>query len=188
VRVTASPASHGAPEITFVLQGAGRTVFFGADTLRIAQLDEVRKVIGYTGQSVGVDDDLTAAENLAITGFLHGVQHDKSWRRAAELLEAFSLAEVANQRASRLSGGLRRQPDLAQALVHRPVLPFLDEPTTGLDPQSRNALWGRLRELSLQGTTLFLTTQYLEEADRACDRVAILVVIAERTTPSPRCP
>ena len=152
-------------------RGAGRVA--GFDTAREAHL--VRRVIGYAGQSVGVDDDLTASENLAVTGFIHGLRHDESWRRAAELLGDFSLAGAGNVRAGRLSGGLRRRLDLAQALVHRPEVLFLDEPTTGLDPQSRNALWHQLRGLSRDGgTTVFLTTQYLEEADRACDRVAIL--------------
>ena len=149
-------------------------------TARVAGIDtdtepgRVRPLIGYAGQFIGVDDDLTATENLAVTGFLHGIRHDAAWARAGELLEAFSLAEVAKVRASRLSGGLRRRLDLAQALVHRPPVLFLDEPTSGLDPQSRNALWARLAELSQQGTTVFLTTQHLEEADRACGRVAIL--------------
>jgi daunorubicin resistance ABC transporter ATP-binding subunit len=134
----------------------------------------VRQVIGYAGQSVGVDDDLTAVENIVLGGILHGVAHAECWRRAAELLAAFSLTDVADMRAGRLSGGMRRRLDLAQALVHRPAVLFLDEPTTGLDPQSRNALLALLRELSRQGTTVFLTTQYLEEADRSCDRVAII--------------
>jgi len=151
-------------------RGAARVA--GFDTAREAH--RVRRVIGYAGQSVGVDDDLTASENLALTGFIHGLRHDESWRRAAELLEVFSLADAGNIRAGRLSGGLRRRLDLAQALVHRPEVLFLDEPTTGLDPQSRNALWDHLRGLSRDGTTVFLTTQYLEEADRACDRVVIL--------------
>jgi daunorubicin resistance ABC transporter ATP-binding subunit len=134
----------------------------------------VRQVIGYAGQSVGVDDDLTASENLAMSGFVRGLPYNQSWRRSAELLDTFSLGEVAKVRAGRLSGGLRRRLDLAQALVSRPSVPFLDEPTIGLDPQSRNALWAQLRERSREGMTVFLTTQYLEEADRACDRVAIL--------------
>jgi ABC-type multidrug transport system ATPase subunit len=134
----------------------------------------VRKVIGYAGQFVGIDDDLTATENLLLGGALHGIRRGESRRRTAELLEAFCLGEVANVRAGRLSGGLRRRLDLAQALVHRPAVLFLDEPTTGLDPQSRNALWELLGRLSEQGTTVFLTTQYLEEADRTCDRVAII--------------
>jgi ABC-type multidrug transport system ATPase subunit len=134
----------------------------------------VRELIGYAGQSVGVDDDLTVRENLALAVVLHDVPREDSPRQMELLLDVLSLVEVADVRAGRLSGGLRRRLDLAQALVHRPSVLFLDEPTTGLDPQSRNALWGLLRHVSENGTTVFLTTQYLEEADRACDRVAIL--------------
>jgi ABC-type multidrug transport system ATPase subunit len=134
----------------------------------------VRELIGYAGQSVGVDDDLTVRENLALGMVLHDVPRKDSRRQLELLLDGLSLIEVADVRAGRLSGGLRRRLDLAQALVHRPSVLFLDEPTTGLDPQSRNALWGLLRHVSENGTTVFLTTQYLEEADRACDRVAIL--------------
>jgi ABC-2 type transport system ATP-binding protein len=136
--------------------------------------DRVRELIGYAGQSVGVDDDLTVRENLALGAVLHDVPRDETRRQMELLLDVLSLVEVADVRAGRLSGGLRRRLDLAQALVHRPSVLFLDEPTTGLDPQSRNALWGLLRHVSENGTTVFITTQYLEEADRACDRVAII--------------
>ncbi len=152
-----------------------------AGTARITGIDvtasprEVRKVIGYAGQFTGIDDDLTAAENAAFHGILHGLSHAEAWQRAPELLATFALGDVARQRAGRLSGGMRRRLDLALALVHRPKVIFLDEPTTGLDPQSRAALWAELRRLRTEeGTTIFLTTQYLEEADRAADRVAII--------------
>jgi ABC-2 type transport system ATP-binding protein len=158
--------------VTLLEQTSGLSRVGGFDTDR--QPARVRELIGYAGQSVGVDDDLTGVENLVLGGALHGVAREEARRRAAELLEVFSLGEVADVRAGRLSGGLRRRLDLAQALVHRPTVLFLDEPTTGLDPQSRNALWGVLRDLKENGTTVFLTTQYLEEADRTCDRVAIL--------------
>jgi len=158
--------------VTLLRKTRGATRVGGYDTER--EPHQVRRVIGYAGQSVGIDDDLTASENLAMTGFVHGVPHDESWRRASDLLDAFSLTEVVGVRAGRLSGGLRRRLDLAQALVSRPAVLFLDEPTTGLDPQSRNALWAQLRDLSREGTTVFLTTQYLEEADRVCNRVAII--------------
>jgi ABC-2 type transport system ATP-binding protein len=158
--------------VTLLRPTSGAARVCGFDVER--QAAKVREVIGYAGQSVGVDDDLSAQENLVLSGILHAVPHDQCWERSGELLEAFSLADVAGTRAGRLSGGLRRRLDLAQALVHRPAVLFLDEPTTGLDPQSRNALWSLLRELSSEGTTVFLTTQYLEEADRACDRVAIV--------------
>jgi ABC-2 type transport system ATP-binding protein len=160
--------------VTLLQKTSGVTRVGGFDTDR--QSDRVREVIGYAGQSTGIDDDLTVHENLVLQGLLHGLPSNRrSAQLLEELLELFSLTEVRNQRAGRLSGGLRRRLDLAQALVHRPAILFLDEPTTGLDPQSRNALWGQLQQLSRQaGTTVFLTTQYLEEADRACDRVAII--------------
>jgi ABC-2 type transport system ATP-binding protein len=157
---------------TLLRKTSGAARVNGFDTDR--QPGSVRRLIGYAGQSVGVDDDLTVAENLAFNGFLHGLRQKESWERAGELIDGFSLTEVASERASRLSGGLRRRLDLAQVLMHQPSVIFLDEPTTGLDLQSRNALWERLRGLSRTGTTVFLTTQYLEEADRACDRVAII--------------
>lgn len=158
--------------VTLLQKTQGTARVGGFDTDR--QPHRVRQVIGYAGQSVGVDDDLTASENLAMSGLVRGLRYGQVWRRAAELLEAFSLGEVAKVRAGRLSGGLRRRLDLAQALVARPSVLFLDEPTIGLDPQSRNALWAQLRDRTREGVTVFLTTQYLEEADRACDRVAIL--------------
>jgi daunorubicin resistance ABC transporter ATP-binding subunit len=158
--------------VTLLRQTSGAARVGGFDVNR--QAGQVRKAIGYAGQFTGVDDDLSAVENLALNGILHGVPHDECFSRAEVLLEAFSLREVADVRAGRLSGGMRRRLDLAQALVHRPAVLFLDEPTTGLDPQSRNALWDLLRGLAADGTTVFLTTQYLEEADRACDRVAII--------------
>jgi ABC-2 type transport system ATP-binding protein len=158
--------------VTLLRKTRGTARVSGFDTDR--EPHRVRQMIGYAGQSVGVDDDLTASENLAVSGFVHGLSYNQSWRRSAELLDALSLGDVAKVRAGRLSGGLRRRLDLAQALVSRPSVLFLDEPTIGLDPQSRNALWAQLRERSRHGVTVFLTTQYLEEADRACDRVAIL--------------
>jgi daunorubicin resistance ABC transporter ATP-binding subunit len=135
---------------------------------------EVRKVIGYAGQFTGIDDDLTGRENLILQGRLHGLSSALAERRAAELLEVMSLTSVAGVRASRYSGGMRRRLDLIQALVHAPPILFLDEPTTGMDPQSRMALWQYLDRLRRDGMTILLTTQYLEEADRACDRIAII--------------
>jgi ABC-type multidrug transport system ATPase subunit len=159
--------------VTLLRQTSGIAQVGGFDTAR--EPGRVREVIGYAGQFVGVDDDLTVHENLVLQGLLHGMPRNAgSAQRVADLVDALGLAEVAGERARRLSGGLRRRLDLAQALVHRPAVLFLDEPTTGLDPQSRNALWAQLRELSREGMTVLLTTQYLEEADRACDRVAIL--------------
>jgi daunorubicin resistance ABC transporter ATP-binding subunit len=158
--------------VTLLRQTSGLARVLGADVTREA--NRVRNAIGYAGQSVGVDDDLTARENLELNGVLHGVARVECSSRAGQLLEAFSLSDVESVRAARLSGGLRRRLDLAQALVHRPAVLFLDEPTTGLDPQSRNALWALLGDVAAEGTTVFLTTQYLEEADRTCDRVAII--------------
>jgi daunorubicin resistance ABC transporter ATP-binding subunit len=158
--------------VTLLRQTSGTASVGHFDTSR--QAAKVRRAIGYAGQFTGVDDDLTALENLVLSGVLHGVPHEECFSRAETLLESFSLYDVADARAGRLSGGMRRRLDLAQALVHRPSVLFLDEPTTGLDPQSRNAVWDLLRGLAALGTTVFLTTQYLEEADRACDRVAII--------------
>jgi ABC-type multidrug transport system ATPase subunit len=134
----------------------------------------VRQLIGYAGQYAGVDQDLTVTENLTLSGRLHGLSASQTSGRRDELVERLGLGGVAGQRAGRLSGGMRRRLDLAQAMVHRPAALFLDEPTTGLDPQARNGLWDELRALSAAGTTILLTTQYLEEADRLCRRVAIL--------------
>jgi ABC-2 type transport system ATP-binding protein len=136
--------------------------------------ERVRRAIGYAAQFIGVDDDLSALENLVLQGRLHGMGTADARRRAGELLEIFALDAVADRRARTFSGGMRRRLDLAQALVHGPALLFLDEPTTGLDPQTRNALWQHLEELNRGGTTIFLTTQYLEEADRLCERLAII--------------
>jgi ABC-2 type transport system ATP-binding protein len=160
--------------VTLLGKTSGVARVAGFDTDR--EPGRIRELIGYAGQTTGIDDDLTVHENLVLQGLLHGIApNQRSLERLDALLELFSLTEVTSQRASRLSGGLRRRLDLAQALVHRPQILFLDEPTTGLDPQSRKALWEQLRRLSReQGTTVFLTTQYLEEADRTCDRVAIL--------------
>jgi ABC-2 type transport system ATP-binding protein len=152
-----------------------------AGLARVCSLDvarepgRVRSLVGWAGQSIGIDDDLTGVENLAVQGMLHGLAHDDAWRRAGELLDELSLDRIATIRTRRLSGGLRRRLDLATAMVHRPAVLFLDEPTTGLDPPSRAAIWRRLRRMSSEdGVSIFLTTQYLEEADRACDRVAII--------------
>jgi ABC-2 type transport system ATP-binding protein len=159
--------------VTLLRQTSGRAAVGGFDVDR--EPEAVRRVIGYAGQFVGVDDDLTGLENLALQGIVHGISHRDSWTRAKEVLEAMSLGATATMRAGRLSGGQRRRLDVAQALVHRPAVVFLDEPTTGLDIQSRAGLWEELHRLGRDyGTTVFLTTQYLEEADRACDRVAIL--------------
>jgi ABC-type multidrug transport system ATPase subunit len=158
--VTLLQATSGAARI------AGHDV--GSDRRR------VRELIGYAGQYAGVDEDLTVTENLALSGRLHGLSEIHTRRRSGELIERLGLGGVAGQRAGRLSGGMQRRLDLARAMVRLPAALFLDEPTTGLDPQARNALWDELRAVSAAGTTILLTTQYLEEADRLCGRVAIL--------------
>jgi ABC-2 type transport system ATP-binding protein len=158
--------------VTLLQRTSGAARVDGFDTEEDG--DQVRRVIGWAGQSVGVDDDFSVYENIGRPALLHGLPHEEMAKRAAELMDAFSLTEVANRRARELSGGMRRRLDLAQALVHKPQVLFLDEPTSGLDPQSRNAMWEYLDRARKEGVTIFLTTQQLEEADRACDRVAII--------------
>jgi ABC-2 type transport system ATP-binding protein len=161
--------------VTLLRATSGAARVSGFDVGSMAS--RVRQSIGYTAQATGVDDDLSVHEHLVLQALLHGLPPSREQQRLiGDLIEAFGLSDVANQRASRLSGGLRRRLDIAQAMVHRPAVLFLDEPTIGLDPQSRGALWQQLRRASHDGTTIFLTTQYLEEADRACDRVAIIDV------------
>ena len=158
--------------VTLLPRTGGRAVVGGVEVAE--DPEAVRRMIGYAAQFIGVDDDLTARENLDLQGRLHGMHAAEVARRSDELLEIFALADVAEKRAGGFSGGMRRRLDLAQSLVHRPPLLFLDEPTTGLDIQTRNAMWAYLEELNRDGTTVFLTTQYLEEADRLCSRLAII--------------
>ena len=145
---------------------------------------EVRSVIGVTGQFAAVDDLLTGEENLRLMADLHHLRPAEGKRVAASLLERFDLVESAQKLASTYSGGMRRKLDLAMTLVTRPQIIFLDEPTTGLDPRSRRTMWHIVRELVADGVTVFLTTQYLEEADQLADRIAVLDVgrlVAEGT-------
>jgi ABC-type multidrug transport system ATPase subunit len=159
--------------VTLLRKTSGVSKVGGFDTSRDAA--RIRPLIGYAAQSTGIDDDLTVHENLAVKGVLYGLTPKEVARRAEEVTAAFSLTDVANQRAGRFSGGMRRRVDLAIALLNNPPVLFLDEPTTGLDPQSRNAVWELLRRLRYEnGMTILLTTQYLEEADLAADRVAII--------------
>jgi daunorubicin resistance ABC transporter ATP-binding subunit len=158
--------------VTLLARTSGTARVGGHDVT--ADIRKVREIIGYAGQTIGIDDDLTARENLVLQGRLHRMSGVAAEKRAAELLEIMSLTQVADVRAARFSGGMRRRLDLVQALVHAPPVLFLDEPTTGMDPQSRLALWQYLDRLRRDGVTILLTTQYLEEADRACDRVAIM--------------
>jgi len=148
---------------------------------------KIREIIGYASQDVSVDEDLTGRENLILAGRLYHLSHHDAVARADELLELTGLAEVAAKKAGFYSGGMRKRLDLAQALVHRPRLLFLDEPTTGLDPQNRRAMWNEIERLNKEGTTIFLTTQYMEEADTLCERLAVIdhgTIVAEGTPTS----
>ena len=158
--------------VTLLAPTSGSAVVDGID-VTVAP-EEVRRRVGYAAQFIGVDDDLTARENLILQGRLHGLSKTNARRRGDDLLEIFQLTEAADRRAGTFSGGMRRRLDLGQALSHDPELLFLDEPTTGLDPQNRRALWSYLRELHDRGVTIFLTTQYLEEADALAGRLAII--------------
>jgi ABC-2 type transport system ATP-binding protein len=158
--------------VTLLPKTAGTASVGGFDVDR--EPEPIRKMIGYAGQFIGVDVDLTGRENLILQARLHGIGPRDARRRADELLELFALTDARDKRAGAYSGGMRRRLDLAQGLVHAPPLVFLDEPTTGLDPQTRTALWTHLGELRAGGTTIFLTTQYMEEADRLCSRLAII--------------
>jgi len=143
---------------------------------------QVRESIGYMAQETSIDPELTAAENLRFACEAYGVERGERAERVAELLDLVELADVADKRAEEFSGGMKKRLDAATALVHRPPLVFLDEPTTGLDPKARNRLWEYFRRLNELGTTIFLTTQYLEEADQLCDRLAVILdgeIVAE---------
>jgi len=144
----------------------------------------VRRAVSLTGQLASVDEDLTGRENLILLGRLLGLRRNAAKTRAAELLEAFGLAEAAGRMVKNYSGGMRRRLDVAASIVVTPQLMFLDEPTTGLDPRSRNQVWGIIRALVAEGTTILLCTQYLEEADQLADGIAVIdhgKVIAEGT-------
>ncbi|HEX7146671.1 MAG TPA: ATP-binding cassette domain-containing protein [Actinomycetota bacterium] len=155
----------------------------GYDVVRDAEA--LRSVIGLAGQYAAVDENLTGRENLDLVGRLYHLGKDEARRRADEMLERFELTDAAHRTVKTYSGGMRRRLDLGASLVGRPQVLFLDEPTTGLDPRSRFSLWDVIRELVSDGTTLLLTTQYMEEADRLADHVAVIDggrVIAEGTT------
>jgi ABC-2 type transport system ATP-binding protein len=140
----------------------------------VQQASSVRTIIGLAGQYPAVDDNLTGKENLEMIGQLYHLGRQKSRTRAGELLESFELSDAANRRAKTYSGGMRRRLDLAAALVASPSILFLDEPTTGLDPRSRLGLWEVISAQAKQCNTVFLTTQYLEEADRLANKIAIM--------------
>ncbi|ONI83543.1 ABC transporter [Saccharothrix sp. ALI-22-I] len=151
-----------------------------AGELRVAGFDVVREpakvrgVISLTGQYAAVDDEQTGRENVVMAGRLMHLGRPGAKARAAELLERFDLVDAADRRVKTYSGGMRRRLDLAMSLVAAPKVIFLDEPTTGLDPASRTTMWDAIRDLVRTGTTIFLTTQYLEEADRLADRIMVL--------------
>src|SRR5258708_10802746 len=157
---------------TLLAPDAGRAEVFGRDVVHDAA--GVRELLGLTGQFAAVDEMLTGRENLQMFGRLFDLSAADARRRANELLERFDLADAADRPARTYSGGMRRRLDLASSLLTRPRVLFLDEPTTGLDPPSRNEIWGIVRELVRDGTTLLLTPQYLEEADRLADRIAVI--------------
>ncbi len=148
------------------------------------EADSVRNVIGLTGQSAAVDELLTGRENLVMMGRLYRLTKRSAVERANELLEEFDLVDAADRPAKTYSGGMRRRLDLAVSLIATPPVIFLDEPTTGLDPRSRIAMWNIIQKLMANGTTILLTTQYLEEADQLADRIVVIdggKVIAEGT-------
>src|SRR5918992_1669083 len=157
---------------TVLLPDAGVAEVLGRDVAR--EPDAVRRRIGLAGQYAAVDPNLTGRENLRLIGKLTQLPSAEILPRAGELLARFELSDAADRPARTYSGGMRRRLDIAAALVPRPPVLFLDEPTTGLDLRSRNELWAMIRELVGDGTTVLLTTQYLEEADRLADRVVVI--------------
>ncbi len=157
---------------TLLAPTAGRATVAGFDVVDDAQA--LRRVIGLAGQYAAVDEDLTGRENIEMVGRLYHLGKAESRRRADEILERISLSDAADRAAKTYSGGMRRRLDLAASLVGRPEVLFMDEPTTGLDPRSRSEVWHLITELVADGTTLLLTTQYLEEADLLADRIAVI--------------
>ncbi|MBL26393.1 MAG: daunorubicin/doxorubicin resistance ABC transporter ATP-binding protein DrrA [Rhodospirillaceae bacterium] len=167
---------------TLLRPDAGNAHILGYDVVR--EPEEVRRRISLTGQFASVDEDLTGRDNLILLGRLLGFRWSAARVRATELLDAFDLAEAAKRQVKTYSGGMRRRLDIAASVVRTPDLLFLDEPTTGLDPRSRGQVWQIVRALADSGTTVLLTTQYLEEADQLADRIAVVdrgTIIAEGT-------
>ena len=167
---------------TLLEPDAGTAHVLGHDVVKEA--DAVRGLVSLTGQMASVDEDLTGRENLVLLGWLLGLKRAAAKARAAELLEVFGLDEAAGRLVKHYSGGMRRRLDLAASIVVTPELMFLDEPTTGLDPRSRNQVWDIIRAMRAEGTTILLCTQYLDEADQLADGIAVIdhgKVIAEGT-------
>ena len=167
---------------TLLKPDSGSVLVLGHDVAREA--GTVRGLVSLTGQFASVDDDLTGAENLVLLGRLLGYSRKQAKARASQLLDAFGLADASGRLVKTYSGGMRRRIDIAASIVVTPELIFLDEPTTGLDPRSRNQVWDIIRALVGAGTTVMLTTQYLDEADQLADRIAVIdhgKIIAEGT-------
>lgn len=167
---------------TLLRPDAGSARIFGHDVRQEPQI--VRQLIGVTGQYASVDETLSATENLVIFSRLLGLGRAEARRKADDLLEEFGLTEAAKRPLKKFSGGMRRRLDLAASLISQPPLIFLDEPTTGLDPRTRSQMWNTIRRLVKSGSTVLLTTQYLDEADQLADRIAVIdrgKVVAEGT-------
>jgi len=167
---------------TLLEKSSGNVAIEGLDV--DAQQAQVRRIIGYSSQDVGVDNDLTARENLLLQCSFHHMAKDIARKKVDELLQTVKLSDAADRRLKTFSGGMRKRLDLASSLVSDPKILFLDEPTTGLDPQSRQDMWDYVIQLNRQGMTIFLTTQYMEEADRLASRLCIIdqgKIVAEGT-------
>jgi ABC-2 type transport system ATP-binding protein len=168
---------------TLLKPTGGRAIVLGHDV--VADAATVRRKVSLTGQYAAVDDEMTGHENLVLIGRLLGLSWRDARARATELLGAFGLADAAGRQVRTFSGGMRRRIDIAASFVTTPEVLFLDEPTSGLDPRSRNQVWDLVRQIAADGTTVLLTTQYLEEADRLAERLAVIDhgrVIAEGTS------
>jgi ABC-2 type transport system ATP-binding protein len=168
---------------TLLKPSSGSAFVLGLDVAKEAA--NVRTKVSLTGQYASVDEELTGHENLVLISRLYGMSWNDAKKRATSLLEEFHLTEAAHHQVRTFSGGMRRRIDIATSLVTRPEILFLDEPTTGLDPRSRNQVWDLVRQVAADGTTVLLTTQYLEEADRLASRMAVIdhgKVIAEGTS------
>jgi len=157
---------------TLITPDGGEATIAGADLLK--NPGEVRRRIGYVAQGGSTWDESTAREELVLQARLYGVGKAEAQRRAARALDSFQLSEYADRRTKTYSGGQRRRVDIALGIIHEPKVVFLDEPTTGLDPQSRAHMWDEIRRLRAEGMTVFITTHYLEEADALCDRISIM--------------